>query len=170
MGIRNSDKHVMRYFVLPLYNVKYNDIKEVYVSAYLDKKGDNLFIEFLADFEGLASNKLFTGIFPINNKDYNVLSTDIIHATDVKLIIEGRYSEMSQLAKKKIIKLSELEYRQKTDKGTERTSELLLALFKHPSHRKKIEEATGVKLSDTSELISKLQKCNYIEEIINQEL
>lgn len=167
--VANKNDQVLKYFVLPLYDMSFKMIEDVYKSMYLSQDGKNLFIQ-LHNSTDLPDNMLFSGVVPIGRKIFNVYHTNEIHLKDIQLMIEGNYSKISANAKNKIISLSGLDYKKISKDGKrEITSPLLGALTKHPAYRQMLEKKLGVELHEDKELVSKLNKESFIENIINQE-
>ena len=168
--VANKNDQVLKYFVLPLYDMSFKMIEDVYKAMYLSQDGKNLFIQLKGEPQDLPDNMLFSGVVPIGRRVFNVYHTNEIHLRDIQLMIEGKYSKISANAKNKIISLSGLDYKKISKDGKrEITSPLLGALTKHPAYRQMLEKKLGVELHEDKELVSKLNKESFIENIINQE-
>ena len=165
----NKDATILKYFVLSLFDIAYETIKEEYVTAYVNKEGTNLFIELKANGipDCILNNTYYSGIFKQDNKIYVVLKISDTFEKDLKCMVKGKYSQISTTAKSKIVQLSGLDYkRYDPTKKVKFTSPIIAGLFKNPTYKKGLEQKLGVILSDESELIDRLSKNAFIETII----
>lgn len=164
----NKDSLVLKYFILPLYGITFDKIKEEYICSNTNLDGTKLYLQLKSLPISIENSSLYSG--SILNGKYHILNIDGVFIDDLKKIVKGKYSQLSEVAIQKIISNSGLEYNRLHANGKSRvTSSLLLALKQHPEYKKYMEMSLGVDLTG-SELISKLSKQAFIENIINQEL
>lgn len=169
--IPNKNEVIIKTFVLPLYGIAIKSIQEVYKNAYLNKEGNYLFLEVTELTPYLANNLLYSGTFDYEERKFNLFSTSKLYVNDIQLIMSGKYSQVSQQAKNTIIQLCGLKYmvRDAKVKNLYICDEILLALIKHKSLKQKIEKTLVVELPDDSELLSKLTKEAFIDNVIIKE-
>jgi hypothetical protein len=169
MSELNKNSSILKYFVLSLFDISYESIKEEYVNAYINKEGTSVFIQLKDTLvpSHIDHNCYFSGVFEKEGITYAVLQLSEIYIKDLKLIVKGKYSQLSDLAKSKIVQLSGLDYKRYDPiKRVKFTSPIIAGLFKNPVYRQGLEERLGVILSDKAELIDKLTKEAFIESII----
>lgn len=83
---------------------------------------------------------------------------------DVKLIIAGKYSEISESAKSMIRTYSGMAYRRQDHDGYELfTDYRLMVLDKEPALRQKWEEVTGETIAEGAELMSPPEESDVID-------
>jgi hypothetical protein len=157
-----NDK-ILKVYVLPLYGIETSD-KDV-EKIYLNKDGSYLFLQLKELSPKLESNLLYSGVFEYCNKEFYMFKTSIAYAKDIIKIIKGEYSKLSKNAKNTIIQLSGLPYMKKQGKETI-THSFLLALLKHKKYKKILEDRLGVELQEENELMDKLTKETFIDNLI----
>lgn len=158
---------ILKYFVLPLYDLSINMFKDKYVNMYLNKEGTFIFLHLNSEHD-FKCNIHYTGTIPINDIVVYSFVTPDSFANDVKLIIEGKYSKITVKAKAQIIELSGLIYRKRDPiRNVDVTSAPLLALEKHPVYRESLEKRLDIILSDEDELIDKLTVEAFVENLIH---
>jgi hypothetical protein len=163
---KHKNEIILKYYVLPLYGVTFSVIKEYYKAIYLKSDGNFMFIALKENELDFRGNPLFQDIVEIEGNKYHVFETAELFKNDIKLLIGGKYSEMSLIAKNKIIQFSGLKYKECTEKGVF-TSYPLMALCKFPEWKQTLETALAVKLDKNAELIDKLTKSAFIDNINN---
>lgn len=166
----DKDESILKYYVMPLFGIPFQLLKEEYVNAYLHKDGYYLFIQVSPDCKISFNMSTYEGTIDIGDITFHMFSIPDKFMEDIKLLMKGNYSEMSDTAKNTIIELSGLVYNQRNVKDkTITTSAQLLALYKHPQLRKSIESKLGMQLPEELELWEKLSKKAFIEYIVEPE-
>lgn len=167
-----KDSVILKYFILPLFDIAVNSVKPFFLEAYVNREGNRLFL-MLEHEHDFTSIETFDGVFSLQGKDFYVFSLDTHFNRDMKLLISGQYSKMSEMAKEKIRKLSGLNYNvynPKTNKNV--TAAALLALEKHPKYREKLERDLKMKPGEYDpewELFDKASTGIFIENLISNE-
>lgn len=165
-NVIRADKHpvVIKFFLLPLYEINSKSIEPKFLNAYVNKEVSYLFLELNSDHD-FSDNELYSGKCTIDNRDFHLFSTNMSMMIDIGRLLEGKYSQMSKLAKNKIVKKSGLQYMEIRSDGVY-TSYPLMALFKFPEWKKVLEKHINQTIDDNSELLSALDKKRmFIEDI-----
>lgn len=116
---------ILNYYVLPLIGVNRGHFGANFITSKLNVEGTVVFVQLKEDSysDTLFKNKVYMG-----EDFYLYFNIQEIFLLDVKLIIEGKYSEISVEAKILIKSNSGLIYKEKNKNGNILTSKLLYAL------------------------------------------
>ena len=156
---------LITYYLLPLIGLNRKSFGRSFKSSYIDRAGTRLFVE-------LSTNMVAPTYR--NNPNYiaeialtkGLLVMFVVHSNmlkDVKLFLDGKYSEMSKATKKIIYKTSTLSYN-KTMGSFKMSNPILQALDKTNTLRSYLEDTLGiVSLPDSAELIDKPKEHWFIE-------
>lgn len=145
--IPNSNSIIVNYYILPLLGICFSQLKEDYNKGFIDKQGAFVFLEFEEITNYVYSDEYFHGTTIINEKFYQIYSIPEKFLPDIQIILNGRYSKLSDKAKDNIIKLSGLSYNRKDPKtGKFVTSTPILALSKSVELKKYQENRLGYKI------------------------
>ena len=118
---------ILNYYVLPLVGVNRGHFSTNFITTKLNVEGTIVFVMLKED---SYSDTLFKYKVYNEGKFYLYFYIPEQFLLDVKLIIEGKYSEISLKAKTLIRKNSGLIYKEKNSSGDIITSKLLFALDK----------------------------------------
>jgi len=168
---------VLKYFILPLYDISFKQVEKVYVDVYLKKEGTFIFLEVnnMIDFTDNVNWRGISNI--IESREFHIFETPNEFINDILLLIsvnpktkeiESKYSKMSNKAKSKIVQLSGLKYKELQPDKTYFTSYPLMALFKFPEWKELKENELGVKLDESCELLDRLTEEIFIENLIEK--
>lgn len=122
-----SGDSVLNYYALPLVSLSRMYFGTNFITTRVSKDGKKVFIELTVD---LYSDEDYPNKVYIENKFYLYYSVPEHFTADLKLIIEGSYSKISNKAKDTIIKYSGLMFNTLGPDGYTYTSKLLYALNK----------------------------------------
>ena len=167
-----KDNVILKYFILPLFDIVVNSVKPFFLEAYVNREGNRLFLMLEHDHD-FTSIETFDGVFSLQGRDFYTFSLDRQFYKDMKLLLNGQYSKMSEISKEKIRKLSGLNYNvynPKTNRNS--TAAPLLALEKHPKYREKLEKDLKMRPGEYDpdwELFDKATSGIFIENLINNE-
>jgi len=116
---------IVNYYLLPLTGNSKMDFGDNFVTARINTQGTIVFVEVSAD---IYSDKIYRNKVILNDKTHLFFPILKKYLNDAKLIIEGKYIEISDAAKDKIISISGLMYLKRTG-GNVYTSKMILALY-----------------------------------------
>lgn len=160
-----KDIVIIKYLILPLYNIPFVLIQDDFISAYINKDAEMLYLN-VENKDVLRSLNNFHGDVFINDIHFQMFKVTK-YLKDVKLIIEGKYSKISPEAKQSIIELSGMKYQEYNPlTKKEVTSAPLLAIDKHPVYKEHVERRLGVQLPDSAELFDKVSDSIFIEKFL----
>jgi hypothetical protein len=164
----NKDEIIIKYFVLPMFKLSFAPLAKIYIAGYINREGTHLFVNLSVNDFSFEFNNLYDGNFVLNNTSLYMFETDSVLIPDMRLLIKGKYSKMSDLAKDRIRQYSGLAYKSYDSlTNTETSSTPLMALYKDPIYKQKLEMSLGIHLPDSAELYDKLTENVFIETLLD---
>jgi len=175
----NKDYVIMNYYILPLIGINVKSLPIEFQKVYINKEGTVVFIGFEILISKTFSNN-FVSHIEYGDKFYQAYKIPSKYLNDIKLMVKGKYSQISVGAKEVIMHKSGLVYKEidpLTGKLT--TSAPLLALDKAPSLKQFLETKLSrakqfraekdVIISDESDLMDKVTDSIFIETIFENQ-
>lgn len=163
----HKQKNLVCYFILPLTGVNISVFGRKYKEAFIDKKGQKVYVQLSSEMESLGYRKIntFLTTLTINKKHYVVYNVPTEFSHDAKLFLEGKYSQISRVAKKIIYKTSTLPYN-KNYGDFKQSSPILQALDKTQTLRTFLETNLGITaLPESAELLEIPRESWFIENV-----
>jgi hypothetical protein len=138
-----------------------------FMEAYISHDGTLLYVKVMDAYadESPFKHKEFTCIFAtITGASVICFRCTELMREVFPLFVQGRYSEFPEEAKQLIIKYSSLKWKELGEDGVYYSDARLLALYKDPALRSKIEEELGLRipLSEDSELLGKPKEEEFV--------
>ncbi len=172
--IPNKDRVILNHYVLPLVNLSINKLPHYTKKIFINYDGNLVFIQFLKN-PATNFSTLYHSTIEYKEYYYQVYSIPEIFINDMRLLIKGKYSQMSLKAKTVIIQDSGLNYMVKNETtGKLTTASALLALDKRPELRifleKKLSQdpdVPDVSISPEADLMDKLTTDVFIDNVFD---
>ena len=144
---------IVGYYILPLLGINKKTFGVYFKDAKLLPSKDAVVVELYKGCkEPFWENKFYQTDYTIDSTTFAIFSLPEEFKEDINLFCEGKYSQMSQLAKSKIYKHSGLYYNKQIDNLVV-TDMKLLALSKSPILRNHIQDTFKIRIGKNVELL-----------------
>lgn len=144
---------IVGYYILPLLGINRKTFGSYFKDAKILSSKDAVIVELYKGCkEPFWENKFYQTDYTVDSSTFAIFSLPEEFNDDIGLFCEGKYSQMSQLAKNKIYKHSGLYYNKQIDNLIV-TDMKLLALSKSPILRNYIQDIFKVRIGKNLELL-----------------
>ncbi len=177
-----EDDTILNYYVLPLVGLRKGSFGTSFVRTFINREGTLVYVlaKNLSYQEDISKNSNFQDIMYLNCAPYYIFKIDTRFTPDIKLMLQGKYSKISNYSKSLIKHNSGLLYGHEVNRGGHKqviTSKPLYALDKSPVlipyYQEKLkltdQEVLDCIVTPDVELMNRFEEFDFIEYYLEEE-